>query len=822
MPNRTQSLSPARRKAQKIMESFGSSKQVISSFFSNFYSYPSANFLLKPVFLRGFSGSLHLVLLFVLFVSWVCHKFKVGHREGSKERSKNTRCLCYKQSLICCLGLSVFNLVLCLLSYFFWYRNGWSDERLVTLLDLAIRALAWGVVSVYLYTQVSHSSQSKLPFLLRVWWGFYLFVSCYCLVIDFVLYKNQVSLPIQSLVSDVVSVISGLFFIYVGFFGKKEGEDTFLEEPLLNGNSTSVGNDVVSSKSTGDATVTPYSNAGIFSIITFSWIAPLISTGYKKTLDLEDIPQLDSRDSVVGIFPYFRNKIESDCESVNRVTSFKLAKALIFSVWREMLWTALFVLLYSLASYVGPYLIDTLVHYLNGRREFKNEGYILVSAFFIAKLVECLSQRQWFFRAQLIGVRVRAALVAIIYNKGLTLSCQSKQGHTSGEIINFMTVDAERIGDFSWYMHDPWMVLIQVGLALAILYKNLGIAAISTLVATILVMLANMPLGKLLENYQEKLMASKDTRMKATSEILRNMRILKLQGWEMKFLSKIVELRKTEAGWLKRFLYTNAMTSFVFWGAPTFVSVITFGTCMLLGIPLDSGKILSALATFRILQEPIYGLPDTIAMIAQTKVSFDRISSFLRLDDLQPDAIEKLPRGSSDTAIEISDGNFSWDLSSQNPTLKEISVKVFHGMRVAVCGTVGSGKSSLLSCILGEMPKISGNIKLCGTTAYVAQSPWIQSGKIEENILFGKEMDRERYDRVLEACSLKKDLEILSFGDQTVIGERGINLSGGQKQRIQIARALYQDADIYLFDDPFSAVDAHTGSHLFKVIQVST
>ena len=126
-------------------------------------------------------------------------------------------------------------------------------------------------------------------------------------------------------------------------------------------------------------------------------------------------------------------------------------------------------------------------------------------------------------------------------------------------------------------------------------------------------------------------------------------------------------------------------------------------------------------------------------------------------------------------------------------------------------------KSSLLSCILGEVPKLAGHVRLSGTRAYVGQSPWIQSGKIEENILFGKEMDRGRYNRVLEVCALKDDLEVLSFGDQTVIGERGINLSGGQKQRIQIARALYQDADIYLFDDPFSAVDAHTGSHIFKV-----
>ncbi|EEF29340.1 multidrug resistance-associated protein 2, 6 (mrp2, 6), abc-transoprter, putative [Ricinus communis] len=610
-------------------------------------------------------------------------------------------------------------------------------------------------------------------------------------------------------------MFTGLFLCFVGFL-KIKGEDTLLEEPLLNGSSS---DNLESTKLRGGDSVTPYSNADLFSILTFSWIGSLIADGNKKTLDLEDVPQLHSGDSVVGAFPVFRNKLElGSGHAGGGVTTFKLVKALFFSAWKEILWTALLALLYTVASYVGPYLIDAFVQCLNGQGAFKNQGYLLASAFLVGKLVECLSQRHWFFRLQQIGIRMRAVLVAMIYNKGLTLSCQSKQGHTSGEIINFMTVDAERLGDFSWYMHDPWLVIIQVGLALFILYKNLGLASIATLVATIVVMLLNYPLGRFLESFQDKLMKSKDERMKATSEILRNMRILKLQAWEMKFLSKIVELREKETGWLKKFVYTSAIVSFVFWGAPTFVSVVTFGTCMVLGIPLESGKILSALATFRILQEPIYNLPDTISMLVQTKVSLDRISSFLRLDDLQSDVVEKLTRGSSNTAIEIADGNFSWELSAPNPTLKDINFKAFHGMRVAVCGTVGSGKSSLLSCILGEVPKISGILKLCGTKAYVAQSPWIQSGKIEENILFGKEMDREKYERILEACCLKKDLEILSFGDQTVIGERGINLSGGQKQRIQIARALYQDADIYLFDDPFSAVDAHTGSHLFKEV----
>ncbi|KDP39252.1 hypothetical protein JCGZ_01009 [Jatropha curcas] len=776
--------------------------------------FSGTDFLLKPIFLRGFSGSLHLVLLFVLLVTFVFKKLSVGGNEDIKERFDNTkRALCYKLALFCCLGVSVFSFVWCLLSYFYWYRSGWSDDEIVTLLDLALRAISWGALSVYLHTQFFILPDIKFLFLLRVWWGVYFSISCYCLVVDIFLYgkHEHMSSQVHYLVSDAVSVFTGLFLCFVGFL-KIKGEYTLLEEPLLDGNNLD------STKSRGGDFVTPYSNAGIFSFLTFSWMGSLIAVGNKKSIDIEDVPQLHSVDSAGGSFPVFKNKLQSYSGATSGVTTFKLVKALFSSAWKEILYAAFLALLYTAASYVGPFLIDAFVQCLNGRGQYKNQGYVLASAFFIGKVVECLSQRHWFFRLQQIGIRMRSVLMAVIYNKGLTISCQSKQGHTSGEVINFMTVDAGRIGDFSWYMHDSWLAIIQVSLALFILYKNLGLAAVAALLATIIVMLLNYPLGRLQERFQEKLMESKDKRMKATSEILRNMRILKLQAWEMKFLSKIIELRNTETGWLKKFVYTSAIVSFVLWGAPTLVSVSTFGTCLLLGIPLESGKILSALATFRILQQPIYNLPDTISMMVQTKVSLDRIASFLRLDDLQSDVIEKIPRGSSDTAVEIVDGNFSWDLSSPNSTLKDINFKVFHGMRVAVCGTVGSGKSSLLSCILGEVPKISGTLKLCGKKAYVAQLPWIQSGKIEENILFGKEMDKERYERILEACSLKKDLEILSFGDQTVIGERGINLSGGQKQRIQIARALYQDADIYLFDDPFSAVDAHTGSHLFKEV----
>lgn len=558
-----------------------------------------------------------------------------------------------------------------------------------------------------------------------------------------------------------------------------------------------------------------FTDAGWFSIITFSWMGPLLDLGRRKTLDLDDVPLLDDHDSFQWVLPNIKAKLEW-VSATRQYTSIKLAKAIFLTTWRLILVTAVYALLSAVASYVGPYLIQYFIDYLNTSPRYSKQGYLLALAFVAAQFIEGLSTRHLHFRLQQVGVRAQSALVAIVYQKVLALSNQSRQSSSSGEMINVMSLDAECVAGFSRCMHDLWLIPVQIILAMLILYSTLGLAAFAALAATVLTMLANIPIGRMEQNYQEKTMSAKDARMRAMSEILKNMRVLKLQGWEMIFLSRIMELRKEEMNWLKKNVYTSAMLISVFFGAPAFVAMITFGTCILLGIPLETGKVLAALATFRQLQGPINGLPDTISMAVQSKVSLDRICSFLGLEELSCDAVTKLLTGTTDVSIEIRNGHFSWNRSSQVPTLQDLNFRIQQGMKVAICGTVGSGKSSLLSCILGEIPKLSGEVQTCGRIAFVSQSPWIQSGKIEDNILFGTQMNRERYEKVLEVCSLIKDLNILPLGDQTIIGERGINLSGGQKQRIQIARALYQDADIFLFDDPFSAVDAHTGLHLFK------
>ncbi|CAD6210694.1 unnamed protein product [Miscanthus lutarioriparius] len=672
-------------------------------------------FFLQPLFLHGVSAAAHLILALAVAGRLLFCRL-------SAESTKDGKVL---------------------LAAYSWYADGgagWSRDAVAEQVDAAARAVAWLLLAAYLQFDFGRRrQQERLPAQLRLWWALYMLLSVATVGAHAASSLDGFLVLGRSWVLDAVSVVAAVVLLSAGFLGRRAGggQGHASEEPLLNGAHEAAGENSSIAGADGASLLT---GAGFLSVLTFSWMSPLLSVGHRKTLVLEDVPGLESGDSVAGLLPSFKANLEalsrdgdssSSSSSRKVVTAFKLTKALLRTVWWHVAVTAFYALVYN----VGPYLIDSVVQYLNGDES------------------------------------------------------QSRRSRTSGEMINIISVDADRVGIFAWYMHDLWLVPLQVGMAMFILYSTLGLASLAALGATVVIMLANVPPGKMQEKFQEKLMDSKDVRMKATTEILHNMRILKLQGWEMKFLSKIIELRKTQTNWLKKYLYTSA----------------------------TSGKVLSALTTFHVLKEPIYVLPDTISIVIRIKVSLDRIASFLCLDELPSDAVQRLPSGSSDFAINVNNGCFSWEASPEIvPKLKDLNFQARPGMRVAVCGTVGSGKSSLLSCILGEIPKLSGEVQTCGTTAYVSQSAWIQSGKIQENILFGKEMDTEKYDRVLESCSLKKDLEILPFGDQTVIGKRGINLSGGQKQRIQIARALYQDSDIYLFDDPFSAVDAHTGSHLFK------
>jgi ABC-type multidrug transport system fused ATPase/permease subunit len=560
-----------------------------------------------------------------------------------------------------------------------------------------------------------------------------------------------------------------------------------------------------------------YERASILELITFSWMNPVIATGYRKTIEMNDVPDVSGQDSAKFLSDSFKN-IMDDVERRNGLSTSSVYKAMLLFVGQKAMINAVLAVLHASTSYVGPLLINDLVKFLGGEKQYGHRrGYVLAIVLISAKLVETIAQSQWYISGEQLEMRVHAALISHIYQKGLKLSFSSRHKHSSGEIINYMGVDAQRITTAAWYTNYIWKLPIQLSLAVYVLYRNLGSGAWAGLAAILAVMFCNIPLTRMQKELQAKIMAAKDDRMKSTMEILRSMKILKLQSWDMQYLQKLEALRSEEYKWLWRSVRLTALATLVFWGAPAFISCITFGSCILMGIPLTAGTVLSALATFRMLQDPIFILPDLLSVFAQGKVSADRVAKYLQEEELKCEAVTQVPRSESYYDMEIYQGTFSWELGTASPTLTDIELRVKRGMKVAICGMVGSGKSSLLSCILGEMPKLEGTVKVSGSKAYVPQTAWILSGNIRDNILFGNPYDREKYERIIQACTLNKDLELFGNGDLTEIGERGINLSGGQKQRIQIARSMYEDADIYLLDDPFSAVDAQTGSHIFKV-----
>lgn len=759
----------------------------------------------------GFLG----IVVLQLIQKYICllwkDKTKLTDQISENDHSPITLSIPYKASIVSSiLLLCVHSSVLLML------LNGSETHCTSTIQAFSseiMHVVSWAITLIII-SRIPHTKRAKFPWVIRAWWlcGFLLSTTCIAIDIHFKI-SNHRQFAVRDY-ADFVGLLASTYLLALSIWGKTGLHVVIpkeINEPLLNGK-----ND----KDMRDKRKSLYGKATFLQLVTFSWLNPLFAVGIKKPLEQDEIPDVDIKDSA----EYLSDSFDQNLKHIKdryKTTQPSIYKAIILFIWKKAAINACFAVINAVASYVGPYLIDDFVKFLTDKKSWSlKSGYLLALGFLSAKIVETTAQRQWIFGARQLGLHLRAALTSHIYRKGLILSSQSRQSHTSGEIINYMSVDIQRITDFIWYLNTIWMLPIQISLAIYILHIHLGWGSLAALAATLTVMACNIPLTKLQKRYQSNIMDAKDNRMKATSEVLRNMKTLKLQAWDTQFLHKLECLRNIEYKWLWKSLRLSAFSAFIFWGSPAFISVITFLVCMLMGIELTAGRVLSALATFQMLQGPIFGLPDLLSCIAQGKVSADRVSSFLQEGEIQQDAVEYIPNGQTEFEVEIENGKFNWDPESSNPTLDGIQLKVKRGMKVAICGTVGSGKSSLLSCILGEITKLSGIVKISGTKAYVPQSPWILTGNIRENILFGNPYNSSKYKRTVEACALTKDFQLFSCGDLTEIGERGINMSGGQKQRIQIARAVYQEADIYLLDDPFSAVDAHTGTQLFEVIVV--
>ncbi|CAN6548791.1 unnamed protein product [Malus baccata var. baccata] len=743
------------------------------------------------------------VAFFIVLLTWVLLDIMRGRKNGSQTglryRAEDRGCK-FPDLVTFSANALISSFYLGFGIYEYWGGRIVSCKSIFSGMTWVLATVVTGYSMIYR----AHSEPKRWPWVLSFWWIFscifYSLSVCFYLIAHFKFYNFPEIFPKASLV-DFASFPLSILLCFNAFSYVQKNND--LKHPLLEKE------DEIPSQESDT-----YTNTGIWSKVTFQWLNPLFKRGRTQKLELPHIPSIPPSERAA-----YASSLLDKSLSKQKMEDSSLPKSIMLAVRRSLAVNAVFAGVNTAASYIGPFLITNFVNYLLEKQDDSGNrhGLILALVFFVAKTLESLSQRQWYFGAHLIGIRVRAALTVLIYKKSISIKYS---GPSNGKIINLINVDVERIGDFCWYVHGIWLLPLQVFLALAILYRNLGAApSAAALLSTVLVMVCNTPLANRQKKLHSKIMEEKDSRIKITSEILKSMRVLKLHSWESTFLKRLLQLRETERHWLKRYLYTCSAVAFLFWASPTLVSVTTFGVCIILNTPLTVGTVLSALATFRVLQEPIYNLPELISMITQTKVSIDRIQEFIKEDQMKliPCHHSKI----SNVMIVIETGEYEWKTSNQNlkkPTIRITEkIKIPQGYKVAVCGSVGSGKSSLLLSILGEIPKISGpGAKVYGTKAYVPQSAWIQTGTIRENVLFGRKMKRGFYEDVLEICALDQDVKMWADGDLTVVGERGMNLSGGEKQRIQLARAVYSDSDVYILDDPFSAVDAHTGTHLFK------
>ncbi|KAF2841560.1 hypothetical protein M501DRAFT_928819 [Patellaria atrata CBS 101060] len=424
-----------------------------------------------------------------------------------------------------------------------------------------------------------------------------------------------------------------------------------------------------------------------------------------------------------------------------------------------------------------------------------------------------------------------------------SLKSESSEQVTSGAIINLMAVDSFKVSEICAYLHFLWAnTPVQAVVAIFLLYRILGYSSIAGIGMMALLLPINLTISKKFAKIQKQILAATDARINTTNEVLSNIRIIKYFAWEQRFMGVIDEKRSVELKHLRRRYTWWAIAATVWSGAPIMITFLSFFVYTVIEKKdLIPSVAFTALSLFQILRIPLDQLADMVAHVQESKVSVDRIEEYLK--EPETDKYRQLHKRDLDEngepIIGFDNGTFSW--GSNDPNDKDaadafkmigLNMRFNVGNLNVVVGPTGCGKTSLLMALLGEMTALEGRVHLPGavsreelkpdpesglteSVAYCAQQAWLVNDTIKENILFAGPWDPKRYQDVIAACSLKRDLEILDDGDQTLVGEKGVTLSGGQKQRISLARALYSKARHVLLDDVLSAVDSHTAKWIF-------
>ncbi|KAF8813301.1 ABC transporter [Phlegmacium glaucopus] len=669
-----------------------------------------------------------------------------------------------------------------------------------------------------------------------------------------------------------------------------------------------------------DASILPEATAGLFSLITFSWITPLLSLGYARPLEATDLYKLQPDRSAAYIADKITESFARRMKIANEYNE-KLAngeikpglKALWWTIqgnrqarekkWRDetgrkkasIVWamndsvkwyfwsSAMLKIIGDTAQITSPLVVKAIINfatesYSNHRLGLPvpgiGKGIGLTFALFFLQVISSLCLGHFFYRSMATGILLRGGLITAIYSRATKLTARARSTLTNGKLVNHISTDVSRIDFCAGFFHISWTAPIQMVICLILLILDIGPSALAGFVFFIIATPIQTYVMKRLFTIRRKSMVWTDKRAKLLQELLGGMKVIKFFAWEVPFLQRISGYRRHEMASVRSLLLIRAANYAVAMSIPAIASVLAYITYSATGHPLTPAAIFSSLALFNLLRLPLLLLPISFSSIADAANATGRLSEVFEAELLNKTHTidEDLP-----VAIEVKGATFTWDtpppsderkskakkpehqsrisaqfhsskhnakikaaaISANEESLnekarlqaeeeervfqiKDVTMEIQRGMLVAIVGPVGSGKTSLLQGLIGDMRKTSGNITFGGSIGYCPQSAWIQNATIRENICFGRPFEPERYWKAVQDSCLEPDLQMFTNGDMTEVGERGISLSGGQKQRLSICRTIYCDTDIQIFDDPLSALDAHVGKAIFQnVLQQS-
>nr|XP_020038729.1 multidrug resistance-associated protein 4 isoform X3 [Castor canadensis] len=565
----------------------------------------------------------------------------------------------------------------------------------------------------------------------------------------------------------------------------------------------------------------PLQDANLCSRVFFWWLNPLFKIGHKRRLEEDDmysvLPQDRSKHLGEELQGYWDKEVFRAKKDARKPS---LTKAIIKCYWKSYVILGIFTLIEEGTKVIQPIFLGKVINYFESYDPSDSvalhTAYGYATVLTVCTLFLAILHHLYFYHVQCAGMRLRVAMCHMIYKKALRLSNMAMGKTTTGQIVNLLSNDVNKFDQVTIFLHFLWAGPLQAVAVTVLLWMEIGISCLAGMAVLIILLPLQSCIGKLFSSLRSKTAAFTDARIRTMNEVITGIRIIKMYAWEKSFADLIASLRRKEISKVLKSSYLRGMNLASFFVANKIILFVTFTTYVLLGNVITASRVFVAMTLYGAVRLTVtLFFPAAIERVSEAIVSIRRIQNFLVLDEVS----RRTPQPPSDgkALVHVQDFTAFWDKALETPTLQGLSFTVRPGELLAVVGPVGAGKSSLLSAVLGELPPSQGLVSVHGRIAYVSQQPWVFSGTVRSNILFGKKYEKERYEKVIKACALKKDLQLLEDGDLTVIGDRGATLSGGQKARVNLARAVYQDADIYLLDDPLSAVDAEVGKHLFQL-----